>query len=171
MQPEIDPINTPVVNREMEKGRLYLLGNPRCPAPPWWVHKSALLATLNQSHFIIYIIFAEHQTEAISIHMLIRQFIPASLIAIVSAAKKQSNYSNCVTLSCSVFAPKVTFLHGPWTKEMIELFFSLYLGKNENPNHHYYLAGRIFRSPRRAISNHNSRNSDKVQPAVFFLRL
>lgn len=171
MQPEIDPINTPVLNSEMKKGRLYVLGNQRCPAPPWWVHKSAVIATLNPSHFIIYSIFAEHQTEAISIHMLIQQFIPASLIAIVSAPKKQSNYSNCVTLSCSVFAAKVTPLHDPWTKEMIEWFFSLYLGKNENPYHHYYLAGRIFRSPLRPISNHNSRNTDKEQPTVFFLRL
>lgn len=106
-----------------------MLGNQRCPAPPWWVHKSAVMATLNQSHFIIYSIFAEHQTEAISTHMLIPQFIPASLIAIVSVEKKQWNYSNCVTLSCSVFAAKVISLPDPWTKEMIEWFFLSTWGK------------------------------------------
>lgn len=133
MQPEFDPINTPVLNSGMKKGRLYVLGNQRCPAPPWWVHKSAVMATLNQSHFIIYSIFAEHQTEAISIHMLIPQFIPASLIAIVSVAKKQSNYSNCVTLSCSVLAAKVISLPDPWTKEMIEWFFFSLPGEKWKP--------------------------------------
>lgn len=173
MQPEIGPINTPVLNSEMKKGRLYVLGNQRCPAPPWWVHKSAVIATLNQSTnpnpnpnpFII-------TPDRSHLHSRANPTIYSSQFNChcFSGEETIKLLQLCHLVMFSVCSRSHI---SAWSLNKRDdwMIFSLYLGKNEKPYHHYYLAGRIFRSPLRPISNHNSRNTDKVQPAVFFLRL